>query len=154
MQLIENGFLASRLEIFTRYHSESLKKLSKCEQVCCHEVTDDVHWQTKQFLRLILTTKSPRSKLKGSEREYLASSYCPMYHQCLTMSCLPVHDTYQKKKDAKWWDVEVRSTDYESFSILSRVSREMCLPLPLATVVMPCHAPFLLLPLFVSHLTE
>ena len=35
---------------------------------------------------------------------------------------LAVYDTYQRRKNEKWWDVEVRSTDYETFNTLSRVS--------------------------------
>ena len=34
-----------------------------------------------------------------------------------------MHDTYQRRRNEKWWDVEIRSTDYESFNILSSVSR-------------------------------
>ena len=43
-----------------------------------------------------------------------------MYHLC---SCV-AHDMYQKKKRENWWNVSVRTSDYESFSMLSRVSPE------------------------------
>ena len=56
-----------------------------------------------------------------------------------------VYDTYQRKKNEKWWDVEVRSTDYDTFNSLSRVGQSA--PLRMAVKPLPLPSPFLPLPL-------
>ena len=43
-------------------------------------------------------------------------------HDSLHQYSSAVHDIYHRKKNESWWNINVRSSDYETFSVLSRVS--------------------------------
>jgi hypothetical protein len=81
---IENGMLASRIEILTRYQMESVKKMDK-------KLND-----------MDMENKVTHKHMKRFRRK------------------LSAQQVLHKKRSGEWWDMAIRSTDYESFITLSR----------------------------------
>lgn len=86
LAFIENGMLATRIEILARYHGDTVQKLEK--KIALTEMENRI----------------TRKQLKRLRKRQLA------------------HETLQMQKNKKWWAVDVKTSDYDSLSLLSRTS--------------------------------
>lgn len=86
LAFIENGMLATRIEILARYHGDTVKKLER--KIALTETENRV----------------TRKQLKRLRKRQLAN------------------ETLQMQKNKKWWAVNVKSSDYDSLSLLSRTT--------------------------------
>eukprot|EP00731_Ephydatia_muelleri_P027226 Em0019g99a len=88
LAFIENGMLATRIEILARYHGDTVQKLER--KIALTETENRV----------------TRKQLKRLRKRQLA------------------HETLQMQKNKKWWAVNVKTSDYDSLSLLSRTTAE------------------------------
>ncbi|KAL5463714.1 hypothetical protein EMCRGX_G032639 [Ephydatia muelleri] len=86
LAFIENGMLATRIEILARYHGDTVQKLER--KIALTETENRV----------------TRKQLKRLRKRQLA------------------HETLQMQKNKKWWAVNVKTSDYDSLSLLSRTT--------------------------------
>ena len=128
--------LASRMEILTKYHTESIKKMGETLPLL-HDYERSLHDSgylspEKKLVDMDTENKITRKHMKRLRKQLSGEKGVGAKNFALhgglkgnvsrPLFPLSAYQVMQKKKNGEWWDVKVRTSDYDSYVALSRVS--------------------------------